>query len=125
MLAFEHLHELECLLGRLSGTDRYAVALEACFPDRRGWPAEYGREQFRKDENVGRVRVDFRAADSAVTVRAMSDAEVHGALARMEDVVARFIPANDERRTQLEAEADRQRDRARALGAPPPSQPKP
>jgi hypothetical protein len=120
MLAFEHPHELECLLERLVGTDGFDAALGACFPDRKAWAAQYAQEQFRKDVNVGRVRVDVRSADGAVTVRSMSDAEVHGALARLEDVVALTLPMNDQRRSELRAEADKQRDRARALGAPAP-----
>jgi hypothetical protein len=88
---------------------------------RRAWSAEYGREQFRKDAIIGRLRLDVRSADAAVTVRPMSDAEVHSALARLEDIVARTIPMNDERRSALSAEADKQRARARALGATAPA----
>lgn len=115
MLAFEHPHELKCLLERLVGTGGFDPALAACFPDRGAWAAQYAREQFRKDVNVGRVRVDVRSAGGAVIVRGMSNAEVHGALARLEDIIALTLPMNDERRSELRAEADKQRERAKAL----------
>jgi hypothetical protein len=121
MLAMEHPRELKCLLEHLAGTNGYDAALAECFPDRRAWPAEYAREQFRKDENAGSVRVGVPFNDAAVTVRPMSNAEVHGALARLDDIVAHLTPMGDERRTELQAAADTQRARARALGASAPS----
>jgi hypothetical protein len=121
MLAREHPRELKCLLEHLAGTDGYDAALAACFPDRRAWSVEYAREQFRQDENVGSVRLGAPSNDAAVTVRPMSDAEVHGALARLDDIVAHLTPMGDERRTELQDAADRQRARARALGALAPS----
>jgi hypothetical protein len=121
MLAAEHPHELQCLLEHLVGTDGYAPAVEACFPDRRAWADEYAREQFRKDATVGHVQLDLRSIDDTVTVRSMSDAEVHAALARLDDVVASTLPMNDERRSELKDAADKQRARAAALGASTPS----
>jgi TonB family protein len=119
MLAAEHPHELKCLLDHLAGTEGYAAAMKACFPEgTTSWSALYVREQFRKDPIVGRVQLDARAADHAVTVRAMSNADVHGALAQLRDVVAGTMPLNDPRRAQLYTAADQERERAYALGAP-------
>jgi hypothetical protein len=120
-LAIEHPRELKCLLEHLAGTDGYDAALEACFPERRAWSVEYAREQFRKDENVGRVRLTVPPTDAAVAVRPMSDAEVHGAIARLEDIVASTMPMTDDRRTELQAAADKQRARAGTLGTSVPS----
>jgi hypothetical protein len=121
-LAIEHPRELKCLLQHLAGTEGYAAALAACFPDRSGWAAEYAREQFRKDEIVGTVRLGGPFKDAVVTVRPMTDAEVHGALARLHDVVA-TTPMEKDRRAAIKATAEKQRARARALGASPSSPP--
>jgi hypothetical protein len=121
MLAFEHPRELECLLERLGGADGYAAALEACFPDRGGWSAEYRREQFRQDENVGHVQLGVRSIADDVTICPMSDAAVHDALARVDDVIAGTKFIEDERRAELKAAADQHRARARALEASAPT----
>jgi hypothetical protein len=117
MLAVEHPSELKCLLERLAAKEGYEPALEACFPDRRAWSAQYSREQFRKQETIGTVRVAARPTDTTVTVRPMTDAEVHGALARLNDVVARTMGLTDDRRASLRDAADHHRAREKALGA--------
>lgn len=120
MLAFEYPRELKCLLEHLTGPEGYDAAEEACFPDDQdAWQASYAREQFRKDPIVGHVRLNMRPNDGAVTVRPMSDAEVHATLARLADVVA-STPMSSERRTELQASAEKHRERTRALEATTP-----
>lgn len=115
MLALEYPAELKCLLERLTGTGGYDAAEEACFSDTDAWEAKYVREQFRENPIVGRVELRARPNDKAVTVRSMSDVEVHETLARLSEVVA-STPMNGERRTELNALAEKHRERVRALG---------
>jgi hypothetical protein len=118
MLALEYPRELKCLLEHLTGPEGYDAAEEACFPDEdeNAWQTKYAREQFRKDPLVGSVQLDLRATTGEVTVRSMSDAEVHATLARLADVVA-SMPMTSERRAELQASAERHRERHRALDA--------
>lgn len=116
MLALEYPRELNCLLEHLTGTEGYDAAEEACFPDTDAWEAKYTREQFRKDPIVGHVELRTRPNDGAVTVRPMSNGEVHGTLARLKEVVA-GTPMSSERRTELQVAAEKHR--ARATGGGP------
>ncbi|HTA18965.1 MAG TPA: hypothetical protein VK989_06715, partial [Polyangia bacterium] len=120
MLALEHPRDLECLLGHLAGTEGFPSALAACFPERSAWSAEYGREQFRQDAIVGHLQLPTASVDN-VTVRPMSNAEVHAALARLDDVVAGTMSMSDPRGAELREAANAQRERARALGSSAPA----
>jgi hypothetical protein len=113
MLARTHPDQFRCLLTSLSRFEPYQRAMDACFPDKKGWSG-YRIEANEAADDIGETRI--RPYERAVEVKPMPDADIHAVLALVNLVVAGTNHEKEEHDALLEA-SKRHRRRALALDA--------